>query len=169
MKNPYKEARLRAAKKNDVFKSVQNACDRGAIYIPRERLLRIEQTDPKKKTEKPTPDDVIQMAAVYSAPELLNYYCTSDCPIGEMLHKEELEHNDINRIYMLLSTSTHGLEQFRESLYKLFADGKITEDEKKDLAALLSACKKVAYSADSLELWAIKNGLLDKDWNKKPV
>ena len=139
------------------------------ISIPRERLLRIEQTDPKKKTEKPTPDDVIQMAEVYGAPELLNYYCTSDCPIGEMLHKEELEHNDINRIYMLLSTSTHGLEQFRESLYKLFADGKITEDEKKDLAALLSACKKVAYSADSLELWAIKNGLLDKDWNKKPV
>ena len=46
-------------------------------FISEDRLERIEN----EKSE-PAPEDVIRMAEVYKAPELCNYYCSHECPIG---------------------------------------------------------------------------------------
>lgn len=46
-------------------------------FISEDRLERIEN-----EKVQPAPEDVIRMSQVYNAPELCNYYCSHECPIG---------------------------------------------------------------------------------------
>ncbi len=47
------------------------------IGISDDKLERIENGK-----QLPNPQDVLLMSDVYQAPELCNYYCSHDCPIG---------------------------------------------------------------------------------------
>lgn len=79
--NIFKEARLRAAKNDERFRTAESA----AIVLhnmSRERLYMIEQENIRKRQVDPSVYDVVEMANAYSAPELNDYYCTNICPIG---------------------------------------------------------------------------------------
>ena len=47
-------------------------------YIPAGRIEKIEN-----EKQNAQPADVLAMARVYQKPELCNYYCTHECPIGK--------------------------------------------------------------------------------------
>ena len=155
--NVYKNARLKAAKKKSQFKNVALAFQE--LGIRREKLLHIEQTDSKKEMEDPSPEEVVIMAREYDAPELCNYYCTKQCPIGK--GTPTLIHDNLNEISTRLMTALHFLQGADDKIYKILEDGIITDDERRDLKQIIETLNKIAYSASSLELWAKKNGYVE--------
>ncbi len=157
--NIYKKARLNAAEKNSSLKSVAHAFQ--YVSITRERLLEIEQSDPKKKMSIPNPDDVVSMAKVYGAPELCNFYCTTQCPVGQMKGEEPLLYDDLGRISASLMSALHFLDSANDEIHSILADSKITPDEREKFKKIMKTLDDIVYSANSLELWAEKNGLTD--------
>ncbi|MBQ6949467.1 MAG: helix-turn-helix transcriptional regulator, partial [Firmicutes bacterium] len=62
--------------------------------ITPERLERIEN----EKTV-PHPEEVLLMSDKYKAPDLCNYYCANECPIGEQ-YVPEVKMKDLSRIVL---------------------------------------------------------------------
>ena len=150
--NVYRNARKKAAKNQPLLNNCETAQD--IVFIERTKLLAIESGD-----KVPEPDDVVSMSKVYNAPELCNYYCSSQCPIGK--GEPVLLYEDLNEISVRLMTAMHMLQNVNDIIYRILEDGKIDDDEKQDFAQVIKVLKKMSYSVDSLELWAKKNGLAE--------
>ena len=158
--NVYKEARLKAAKKDARFKSVASAC-RGKLRIDRSRLLKIEKDDSKKESILPYPEEVVELARAYDAPELCDYFCTHSCPIGKEKNEEPLMHDDLAKISTRLLASLYFLQNAQNEIHSVLADSEITYNEQEKLKRIIDILHNIAYSASSLELWAEKNNLID--------
>lgn len=155
--NIFKKARLKAAEKDKRFKTAESA----AQEIPdmtRERLYMIEQENPNKRQADPSPFDVAEMARAYHAPELCDYYCTHICPIG--MGRSPLMYNNLGEISAKLMASLHFLENINDNIHSVLADSKITDNEKAEFKEILKTLRELSFSADSLELWAERNGFI---------
>lgn len=155
--NVYKQARLAAAEKKPALSTVEKA--HSSLYISREKLLMIEQTDPAKRRADPNPDEVVKMAEVYGAPQLCDYYCTHHCPIGQG-HKP-LIHNSLSEISTSLMSALYFLDNASDKIHQILQDSKVSDEEKKEFIQSLKILKDIAYSANCLDLWAQKQGLTD--------
>ena len=150
--NIYRAARKKAAQDNPLLNSLETAQD--VLCVDRLRLLKIENG---QKT--PDPDDVAAMAKAYNAPELRNYYCTKECPLG--CNEQPLIYDDLDKISVRLLSALHFLENANDRIYAILEDGKVSENERAEFANILETLNKISYSAGSLELWAKKNGFED--------
>ena len=56
---------------------------------------RIEKIESEKTIARP--EEVLKMADVYNKPDLVNYYCTHECPIGKK-YIAPIEYKDISQI-----------------------------------------------------------------------
>lgn len=148
--NIYRKARKQAARTQPLLNNCESAQD--LVYIERTKLLGIESGD-----KTPSPDDVVSMSKVYHAPELCNYYCTNQCPIGK--DKPTLIYKDLNEIAVRLMSALHFLNNANDTIYRILEDGRIDDYEEEDFRKVIATLKKLSYCADSLELWAKKNGL----------
>ena len=147
--NIYRAARKKAAHDNPLLNSLETAQD--VLCIDRLRLLKIENG---QKT--PDPEDVAAMAKIYDAPELRNYYCTKECPLG--CNEQPFIYDDLDKISVRLMSALHFLENANDRIFSILEDGKISEGEREEFARILKTLDKISYSAGSLELWAKKNG-----------
>ena len=156
--NVYKKARIRASNRNPEFATVERTHPH--LCISREKLLMIEQSDPKKRQVDPSPEDVKLMSEVYSAPELCDYYCTHQCPIraGE----RPLMHDNLSEISASLMSAIHFLNNANDRIHSILGDSKVSEDERAEFQRIMNTLEDMAYSASSLQLWAERNGLKEK-------
>ena len=150
--NIYRALRKKAAQENTLLNSLETAQD--VLHIDRLRLLKIENGQ-----KCPEPEDIISMAECYNAPELCNYYCSKECPIG--CSAEPLIYDDLDKISVRLMSALHFLENAEDKIYSILEDGKVSENEKEEFENILETLEKIAYSASSLQLWAKKNGFED--------
>lgn len=147
--NIYRAARKKAAQNNSLLNSLDSAQD--VLHIDRLRLLKIENGQ-----KCPEPEDIVSMSEAYDAPELRNYYCSKECPIG--CSAEPLIYDDLDKISVRLMSALHFLENAEDKIYSILEDGKVTENERPEFEGILDTLEKIAYSANSLQLWAKKNG-----------
>ena len=148
--NRYYLARMEAAKKNDHLSSREGASEE--VGIDRKRLQRIEIG-----TLNPYPEEVMLMADAYHAPELMNFYCTSACPIGEkMVPKAELR--ELDRLTIKFLNALEGIKGADKSLLAIAADGKLTPDEIPAMEELLEAIKAISAVGYELEIFKKKHG-----------
>ena len=147
--NIYRLARKKAASENPLLKSLDTAQD--VLCIDRLRLLKRENGQ-----KLPEPEDVACMEKVYGAPELRNYYCAKECPLG--CSSEPLIYDDLDKISVRLMSALHFLENAEDKIYSILEDGRVTENERGEFQGILDTLEKIAYSAGSLQLWAKKNG-----------
>ncbi len=155
--NIYKQARLKASKRKTNLTTVKDASM--YLFITREKLAEIEQEDDGKKKRNPDISDVINMAKLYDAPELLDYYCTHQCPIRQ--GEKPLMYNSLSEISTSLMAAIHFLNNINDSIHKVLSDSKISDNERFEFERILKTLKDVVYSVDSLELWAKKNDFVD--------
>lgn len=146
--NVFYKARCEAAKHNEQLSSREGAAD--LMSIDRGRLYRIESG-----VADPYPEEVHLMADLYNAPELRNYYCREMCPLGEDVPVLELE--DLDRITVRAMASLRKVEDAKESLLNITADGIITNEEKPELKKILTTLDEISVIAQSLKVWAEKN------------
>lgn len=146
--NVFYKARCEAAKHNEQLSSREGASD--LMSIDRGRLYRIESG-----VADPYPEEVHLMADLYNAPELRNYYCREMCPLGEDVPVLELE--DLDRITVRAMASLRKVEDAKESLLNITADGVITNEEKPELKKILATLDEISVITQSLKMWAEKN------------
>ena len=116
-------------------------------FISEDRLERIEN----EKSE-PAPEDVIRMAEVYKAPELCNYYCSHECPIGRK-YVPPIEMTELPAIILETVASLNAVYPLTNRLIEISRDGQISEDESPDFSNIQENLEKVSLAIEALQLW----------------
>ena len=102
------------------------------------------------------PEDVIAMAQCYRAPELCNYYCSNECPIGQQ-YVPEIKVKDLAQIAIETLNSLNKMNKEKDRLLEIVEDGQVTSDEYKDFFEIKKTLEKIALSVDTLQLWVNKS------------
>ena len=130
------------------------------VFMSDSRIEKIES----EKCE-PHPDEILAMASAYKSPELCNYYCTHECPIGQK-NMPVLEVKGLSQIVLEMLAGLNSVNKEKERLIEITVDGEISEDEIKDFVAIKEELRKIATSVDGLQLWVdktIAEGKIDKE------
>lgn len=101
------------------------------------------------------PDDVLLLAEAYEKPELCNYYCSHECPIGKK-YVPEIEVKDLSRIILEMLASLNSVETEKNRLIEITADGAITPDELKDFKTIQEKLEHISMTVEALQLWTEK-------------
>jgi transcriptional regulator with XRE-family HTH domain len=99
-------------------------------------------------------DKVVLMADIYNSPELMAWYCSSECLIGKFFPMPSSEVATVERTAMnLLKQLRQGdVERVKEKLIDITADGVISPDERADLAEILDYLDELIKAAGELKL-----------------
>lgn len=127
-------------------------------YVTPERIEKIEN----EKVE-PRPDEVLIMAKKYKSPELCNYYCSHQCPIGNQ-YVPEVKIQDLSQIILMMISSLNEVQDKQKRLINITADGKIDEDEIEDFVYIQEELEKISISVETLQLWTeqmLANGAIN--------
>ena len=102
------------------------------------------------------PEDVIAMAQCYKAPELCNYYCSQECPIGQQ-YIPKIKIKDLAQIAIETLNSLNRISKEKDRLLEIVEDGQVTPDEYKDFFEIKKTLEKISLSVDTLQLWVDKS------------
>lgn len=147
--NVWYQARIEAAKYNDRLSSREGAAE--ALGMSEDAVknteLGIEKCMPVEKA--------VLMADLYKSPELLNYYCLHECPIGKTLPlSDQVVPIDRITVKFLKSLNTNVLNVMKDRMMRLSDDGEITEDEYDELEAVLAYLDNLSVTISELRTLA---------------
>lgn len=146
--NPCFRCRKEAAKYNDKLNSREGAAELLGVSVS-------SLADYELGNTKVIPvDKVVLMSDLYNAPELKAWYCTAECPIGRSFPMPSAELTSVERTTMKLLKQLRQdeIEKVKDKLIDITADGVISDDERVDLAAILSYLDELIKAAGELKL-----------------
>ena len=85
-------------------------------WISADRIERIENGG-----FVPRSDEVLEMSRGYRNPNLCNYYCAHECPIGQQ-YVPEIKVKDLSRIVLEMLASLNAMQKKQERLIEITAD-----------------------------------------------
>ncbi len=110
------------------------------------------------------PDDVVDIANAYKKPGLCNYYCSHECIIGKD-NIPEVKSSSLPEIVLGMLSALNALNNQKERLIDITADGIISDDEISDFATIQKQLEQIDLTVESLKLWVanmIAEGKIDK-------
>lgn len=116
-------------------------------WISADRIERIENGG-----FVPRSDEVLEMSRGYRNPNLCNYYCAHECPIGQQ-YVPEIKVKDLSRIVLEMLASLNAMQKKQERLIEITADGKISEDEMIDFTGIQAELEKISVTVETLQFW----------------
>lgn len=116
-------------------------------FVSADRIERIEN-----EKSLPHPEEVLAMAECYQKPGLCNYFCSHDCPIGRE-YVPEVKAKELSQITLEMLAALNTLTREKDRFIEITVDGKISEDERSDFAAIQEELEKMSRTIDSLNLW----------------
>lgn len=122
-------------------------------YISSDRIEKIES-----EKSLPHPDEIMAMSKAYKDPELCNYFCSNECPIGKK-YVPEIKMKELSQITLEMLASLNAMEEEKKRLIEITVDGKISEDEKGDFETIRTKLKDISMSIQSLQMW-VDNAIL---------
>lgn len=128
--------------------------------IPPERIEKIEN-----ERVDPHPDEIMIMAEKYKAPELCNYYCSNQCPIGQQ-YVPEVEIKDLSQIVLKMIDSLNEVQDNQKRLINITSDGVIDDSEIEDFVDIQDKLEKISITIEALQLWSeqmIANGSINME------
>jgi hypothetical protein len=128
--------------------------------ITEDRIVKIEG-------EKclPHPDEVLTMADKYNEPNLCNYYCSQQCPIGEV-YVPQVKIKELPAIVLEMIASLNSMNKQKDRLIEIAADGTINSDELEDFIDIQEELERISITVETLQLWSekmIATGAIDID------
>ena len=123
-------------------------------YVSDDRIEKIESGK-----SLPHPDEILLMADCYKKPELCNYYCSHECPIGQK-YVPEVRIKDLSQIALEVLAHLNSLEEDRKRLIEITVDGQVSADETEDFHKIREKLEQISRTVDSLQLW-IRQRVLD--------
>lgn len=112
---------------------------------------RIEKIENERSL--PHPEEVLIMAQGYKAPQLCNYYCAKDCPIGQQ-YVPEIKSRELSQITLEMLASLNSMNRKQERLIEITADGEISEDEIEDFVKIQEELERISITVEALQLWS---------------
>lgn len=98
-------------------------------------------------------DKVVLMADLYNCPELKYGYCKNECPIGKQMPlATEAKGIEGIALRMIQKFDPEGLNEMKNSLVDIAADGIISDDEKPKLEAILRKLDDMAVVINEMKL-----------------
>ncbi len=128
------------------------------VSMPPERIEKIES-----EKSLPHPDEILLMSEGYKMPNLCNYYCANECPIGQQ-YVPEIKIKDLSQIVLEMLASLNSMHRKQERLIEITADGRIEGDEIKDFIHIQEELEKISITVETLQFWAeqmLANGAID--------
>jgi len=147
--NIYRKARSDAAKYNDRLKSREGAAE--LMNMSAGTLFDYEHDLSKTKD----PANIVRMASLYRAPELLENFCKNECPIGA--HHMTAEVKSIDRITVQTLSAICNIQEAKMTLLAITEDGVIDDSEKPKLEEVTQALERIEKLSRDLKLWMAKN------------
>ena len=95
------------------------------------------------------------MAEGYKMPDLCNYYCANECPIGKQ-YVPEIKIKDLSKIVLEMLASLNAMNRKKERLIEISADGTIDDDEIQDFIKIQEELERISITVETLQLWAEK-------------
>lgn len=142
--NPNKSVYLKLREERDLTRAEASEL---LVYISEDRLEKIEN-----KRSNIQPDEVLTMSEKYKAPELCNYYCANECPLGKKF-VPEIKVKAISQIVLEMLASLNSMEEKKNKLVSIFLDGKVSPEEEKDFKDIQEELNKMEMAVDTLNLW----------------
>ncbi len=149
--NIWYQARIQAAKKNERLSSRFGAAEEMGL-----------SEDAVKSAElglyKSMPvENAVLMADCYNAPELLNYYCLNECPIGQnMPLSTEVVGIERITVKLLKSLRVDELSGLKDRLIEIAEDGEITEMELPTLQEIVEYLDSLSKTVSELKILSEK-------------
>ncbi|MBQ7330934.1 MAG: helix-turn-helix transcriptional regulator [Oscillospiraceae bacterium] len=148
---------------------------REALKLTRESAGELLETMSPERIEKiendralPHPDEVLLMAQKYKQPNLCNYYCATQCPIGQQ-YVPEIKVKDLSQIVLEMLASLNSMQKEKDRLIEITVDGKISGDELSDFVAIQEQLEKISVAVETLQLWCeqmLATGAIDPEQYK---
>jgi transcriptional regulator with XRE-family HTH domain len=117
------------------------------VFVSPDRIERIESG-----RSAPHPDEVLSMERCYRAPELSNYYCTHECPIG-MKYEPEASLKELPHATVELLAALVALEGEKDRLIAIAADAAVTEDEKAAFGEIREKLTRLETAIRTMRIW----------------
>lgn len=136
------------AKAADIIAEIENG---KYSYLNENRLVKIEDG-----TVAIQPLDVVAMSKAYGKPELRNYYCCNECPIGEIDTPVVSGTSSIHEILVNMTVSLESVNAKKVRLMEILADGIVDSDEINDLNKILEELEKISMTVEAIQLWCEK-------------
>jgi hypothetical protein len=149
--NAYYQARIRAAEYNDRLNSREGASE--IVCIERTRLANIELGN-----INPHPEEVNLMSSIYNAPDLVNYYCSSQCPLG-CGRVDRLTPRNLESAAMKIERLTRNIDEIARVISDIAEDGEITTEERPVFDQNIKQLVALKMSIEELLLVAEQNGV----------
>lgn len=128
------------------------------VFISPERIEKIES-----ERSAPHPDEVLAMERCYRNPELSNYFCTHECPIG-MKYEQEVKLKSLAQITVETLAALNAMEQEKNRLIDISVDGRVNDFERQDFDHILGKLKAIDRAVRGMQVWiehAVQTGKLD--------
>ena len=100
----------------------------------------------------------------YGNPELSNYYCTHECPIG-MKYEQAVSLKELPQLTVELLSALHAMEEEQNRLIDISVDGRVNDFERKQFDVILSKLAALDRSIRGMRIWiehAIYTGKIDE-------
>lgn len=145
---------------------------REGLQLTRERAAELLETVAPERIEKiesekslPHPDEVLTMADKYKVPNLCNYYCANQCPIGQQ-YVPEVKLKDLSQIILELLASLNAVGKQKDRLIEITADGEISDDQIEDFVNIQEELERISIAVETLQLWSermLATGVIDSE------
>lgn len=144
--NVWYEARMEAANTNEKLRSRFGAADEAGMSED-----AIKNTELGLEKQMPV-DKAVILADLYGAPQLLNYYCLNECPIGKnnAISDEVLSITHVT-VRLLKRLKVSQLTDIIDKLVDIAEDDQITDDELRDLQQITEYLDNVAVAISQLK------------------
>lgn len=97
-------------------------------------------------------DTVVRMADQYKAPELLNYYCLHECPIGNnRAISDSVSSIDRVTVQLIKQLRVDRLGCVKDLLVDIAEDGEVSDDEVDDLIRVRDYLRDLSKTISELE------------------
>ena len=146
--NIYFRCRKDAAKYNDKLNSRESAADLLGVSVS-------SLADYELGNTKVVPvDKVVLMADLYNAPQLLNSYCATECPIGcRRETATEITPLERTTLGLLDLFAKEKLSRAMVSLTKIASDGQVDPDEREEMNEIVRYLNKIRVRIEELTLY----------------
>ncbi len=138
----------------------REAASEALVFLSPERIEKIESG-----RSAPHPDEVLAMESCYRNPELSNYFCTHECPIG-MKYEQEVRLKSLAEVTVETLAALHAMEEEKNRLIGISVDGRVSEAEREDFDRILDKLEALDRAVRAMRLWlehARQSGKIDGD------
>ena len=148
-KNPYQLSR-------EARSLSREAASEEMVFVSPERIEKIESG-----RSAPHPDEVLAMERCYRDPELSNYFCTHECPIGKK-YEPRAALKELPHAAMELLSALGAMEKERERLIDIAADARLGDDERAAFGEIREKLARLETAIRSMRMW------IERDEQEQP-